>query len=122
MKILLPILGLAWLASFSAPAQVAVEVTMEQDQFLPSEKLPVAVRITNRSGQPLHLGADADWLTFSVESADGFVVVKNAEVPVTGEFDLNSSQVATKPVDLQPYFGLAHPGRYRVTATVRIKE
>jgi hypothetical protein len=122
MKILLPILGLAWLASFSAPAQLSVEITMDQEQFLPSETLPVAVRISNRSGQTLHLGADADWLVFNVESADGFVVVKNAEVPVSGEFDVESSQVATKRVDLQPYFGLTRPGRYKVTATVRIKD
>jgi hypothetical protein len=122
MKIILPILGLAWLAAFTAPAQLSVEVTMDQEQFLPSQTLPVAVRVTNRSGQSLHLGADADWLTFSVESADGFVVVKNAEVPVIGEFDLNSSQVAIKRVDLQPYFGLTRSGRYKVTATVRIKD
>jgi hypothetical protein len=122
MKILLPILGLAWLSIFSAPAQLAVEVTQDQDQFLPNEALPVAVRITNRSGQPLHLGADANWLTFDVESDDGFIVVKNGDVPVTGEFDLGSSQVATKRVDLKPYFGLARPGRYRVIATLRIKD
>ena len=122
MKILLPILGLAWLSIFSAPAQLAVEVTQDQDQFLPNEALPVAVRITNRSGQPLHLGADANWLTFDVESDDGFIVVKNADVPVTGEFDLGSSQVATKRVDLKPYFGLTRPGRYRVIATLRIKD
>ena len=41
---------------------------------------------------------------------------------MVGEFDLGSSQVATKHVDLQPYFGLTRPGRYRVTATVRIKD
>jgi hypothetical protein len=122
MKILLPILGLALLAAFSASAQISVDITMEQEQFLPSEKLLVAVRISNRSGQTLHLGADADWLKFNVESADGFVVIKNAEVPVTGEFDLGSSQVATKRVDLQPYFGLTRPGRYKVTATLRIKD
>jgi hypothetical protein len=122
MKILLPILGLTLLAAFSASAQVTLEVTTEQDQFLPSESVPVAVRITNRSGQPLHLGADANWLTFDVESADGLIVVKNAEVPVVGEFDLGSSQVATKHVDLEPYFGLTHPGRYRIVATLRIKD
>jgi len=124
MKTLWPILGLAWLMTLSAPAQVAVsaDITMEQEQFLPSERLPVAVRISNRSGQTLHLGADANWLVFNVESADGFVVVKNAEVPVDGAFDLESSQVAIKRVDLQPYFGLMRPGRYKVTATVRIKD
>jgi hypothetical protein len=122
MKILLPILGLALLAFFTASAQVSVEVTLDQDQFLPSETLPVAVHITNRSGQSLHLGADANWLTFDVESADGFIVVKNAEVPVVGEFDVDSSQVATKRVDLAPYFGLSRAGRYRVIATLRIKD
>jgi hypothetical protein len=84
--------------------------------------VPVAVKITNRSGQPLHLGASPTWLTFDVESGDGFIVVKNAEVPVLGEFDLGSSQVATKRVDLAPYFGLSRPGRYRIVATVRIKD
>jgi hypothetical protein len=99
-----------------------VEVVLAQEQFLPSEAVPVAVRITNRSGQPLHLGADAGWLTFDVESADGFIVLKNAEVPVLGEFEVGSSEVATKRVDLAPYFVLSKPGRYRVIATVRIKD
>jgi hypothetical protein len=94
----------------------------DQEQFLPCESVPVAVKITNRSGQPLHLGSEPDWLTFSVEAAEGFVVIKNAEVPVTGEFDLESAQVATKRVDLQPYFAMTKPGRYRVIATLRIKD
>jgi hypothetical protein len=121
MKCLLPIFGLAWLVLSSASAQVSVDVVLDQEQFLPSEALPVAVRITNSSGQPLHLGADADWLTFSVESVTGPVVVKKGDVPVLGEFDLRSSQVATKRVDLAPYFDLTRQADYRVTATVRIK-
>ena len=121
MKLFFLALGLAISVSLRAPAQVAVEVVLEQEQFLPSESMPVAVRITNRSGQPLHLGAEANWLTFDVEGADGLIVLKNAEVPVVGEFELNSSQVATKRVDLAPYFGMTQPGRYHVTATVRVK-
>jgi hypothetical protein len=50
MKFSLPILGLAWLTFFSASAQVTVDVVLDQEQFLPSESLPVAVRITNRNG------------------------------------------------------------------------
>jgi hypothetical protein len=122
MKIALMVLGLAALTLFNAAAQVAVEVTMEQSEFLPSEAVPAAVRVTNRSGQPLHLGDEPTWLTFNVESADGFIVVKNGEIPVVKEFDLGSSQVATKHVDLAPFFGLMRPGRYRVIATVRIKD
>ncbi|MGB7745905.1 MAG: hypothetical protein WBN75_01285 [Verrucomicrobiia bacterium] len=122
MKFSLPIFGLAWLTFFSASAQVTVDVVLDQEQFLPSESMPVAVRITNRSGQPLHLGADASWLTFSVESVSGSMVVKKADVPVQGEFDLGSSQVATKRVDLAPYFELTRQGGYRITARVRIKD
>ena len=122
MKFSLPIFGLAWLTFFSASAQVTVDVVLDQEQFLPSETLPVAVRITNRSGQPLHLGADSNWLTFSVESVSGPVVVKKTDVPVQGEFDLGSSQVATKRVDLAPFFELTRQGGYRLTATVRIKD
>ena len=122
MKFSLPIFGLALLTWFSAPAQITVEVVLDQRQFLPSESLPVAVRITNRSGQPLHLGADANWLTFSVTSVDSFVVTRIADVPVQGEFDLGSSLMATKRVDLAPYFRLTRQGSYRLVATVHIKD
>jgi hypothetical protein len=122
MKFSSLIFGLALVTGFGALAQVTVEVELDQQQFLPSESLPVAVRITNRSGQPLHLGADADWLTFSVTAVDSFVVTKIAEVPVQGEFDVDSGQMATKRVDLAPYFKLTRQGSYRVVATVRIKD
>jgi hypothetical protein len=116
-----------WLACLaaaltSASAQVTVELTQEQDQFLPSESMPVAVQIVNRSGQTLHLGRGKDWLTFSVETRAGEVVPKLAEVPVEEEFDLESSRKATIHVDLAPYFALNRSGRYSVIATMRIKE
>ena len=122
MKLFCLIPGLAVTLVFSASAQVTVRLTLDQNQFLPSESLPVVVHITNQSGQPLHLGADPDWLTFSVEAADDFIVVKNADPPVVGAFELDSSQVATKRVDLQPYFDLRRAGHYRIIATVRVKE
>ncbi len=119
-------LGL-WLACLAAAltpvsAQVTVELTLEQDQFLPAESLPLAVRITNRSGQDLRLGRGEDWLTFSVEAREGEVVPKLGEVAVGGEFELESSRVATLRVDLAPYFALSQPGRYSVTATMQIKD
>ncbi|HOX58925.1 MAG TPA: hypothetical protein P5205_16965 [Candidatus Paceibacterota bacterium] len=103
-------------------AQVTVEVTQEQDQFLPGEAMPTAVRITNRSGQDLRLGGEEDWLTFSVQGGEAEIVRKLGEVPVVGEFVLGSSRVATKRVDLAPYFSLTRSGRYTVSATVRIKQ
>jgi hypothetical protein len=124
MKIALSILGLALVSLFNAPAQVVtVKLSLPQEQFLPGETLPVAVQVTNNSGQTLHLGADPGWLKFSVESRDdSFVVMKNDDPPVVGAFDLGSSEVATKRVDLAPYFVTTHAGGYRVVATVHIPE
>jgi hypothetical protein len=122
MKISFSIFCLVMLSSFTAPAQVSVEVVLDRDQFLPNESLPVAVKVTNRSGQSLQMGADEKWLSFDVESDDGFIVMKNADVPVMGVFELGSSQVAIKHVDLAPYFALTHQGRYHVVATVHIKD
>jgi hypothetical protein len=52
---IIALLGLlVWLPG--AGAQMLVEVTLEQGQFLPGEALPVAVRVTNRSGQTVRLG------------------------------------------------------------------
>lgn len=121
MKIARFWLGLLLVSLASASAQVVVEVTLDQDQFLPGEAMPVAVRIINRSGQTLHLGADPDWLTFSIESRDGAVAAKSGEVPVLGAFDLETAEVATKRVDLAPYFTLSHEGRYGITAALHIK-
>lgn len=116
-------LGLSLLAASLAPvaAQVTVQVVQEQDQFLPSETFPAAVRITNRSGEPLHLGAEPDWLTFSIALRDGSVLPRTGDVPVKGEFVVESSQVATKRVDLAPFFALDKTGRYQIVATVHIK-
>jgi hypothetical protein len=112
-----------WLiaSTFAALAQISVEVLTDQDQFLREEPLPVKVRLTNRSGQTLQLGHDNQWLSFAIESLDDVVVSKVGEIPVTGEFALESAQVATRQVDLIPGFDLTEAGRYKVTATVRIK-
>ena len=105
-----------------ASAQVTVEVTQEQQQFLPGEALKVAVRITNLSGQELHLGDDPNWLNFEIEGRDGTVVSKLGDAPVLGGFVLESSRVAIKRVDLEPYFMLSTPGRYQIVATARIRD
>ena len=101
-------------------AQVKAEVILDQDQFIPGETIPVSVRVVNRSGQVLKLGAEPSWLTFSVEGKEALTVEKTGEVPVLGEFTLESSKMATKTVDITPWFTLSKPGRYSITAMVRI--
>src|SRR5882757_9697311 len=93
----------------SLRAQVTVEVLTDQDQFLGGEAIPVGVRITNRSGQTLKLGREEGWLKFSIEARDGYVVLKNGDVPVAGEFTVESSERATVRVNLAPYFHFPKP-------------
>jgi hypothetical protein len=113
--------GVFLASALTGAAQVSVEVTLEQDQFLPAEAIVAAVKITNRSGQTLQFGTDPDWLTFSIESGQGSVALKTSEPPVAGEFTLESAKIATRRVDLAPYFTLSKMGRYRIIATVRVK-
>src|SRR5437764_12327824 len=100
------VLGFLLASAFWAAAQVTVELVLDQEQFLLNESLPVKVRITNRSGQTLHLGQEKDWLTFTIESKDGALVAPVGEVPVAGEQSIESSMVANRRVDLMPYYDL----------------
>ena len=105
-----------------AAAQLSVEIITDQEQFLRDESIQLKVRVTNRSGQTLRLGTDNDWLSFNVDSHEGVAITKLGDVPVRGEFLLESAHVATRLVDLAPSFDLTEPGRYVVTATVRVKD
>lgn len=101
-------------------AQLTVEIELAQPQFLPGESMPVAVRITNLSGQTLRLGEDNEWLLFAVEGENHRVVRQLGQPKVDEPFTLESSQRATVRLDLAPYFELNRPGRYELRATVRI--
>ena len=107
-------------AAVESRAQVTVEVLMERTQFVPGETVPVSVRVINHSGQTLHFGPET-WLTFAVESPEGFVVEKLGDPVIAHDFDVASSDMATQHSELGPSFTMTRQGRYRVTATLRIK-
>ena len=102
--------------------QVSVEATVDEEQYLANEALEVRVRVTNSSGQTLHLGKEADWLTFTVGSYDNRIIPRYREVPVVSPFVLENGKWGNLKVDLAPYFGMDQPGRYRVIATVNFRE
>ncbi len=122
MKLFLTVAAFWGACLAGALGQMSVEVAVDQEQFLPSESLVLRVRISNFSGQTLSLGKTADWLSFTVEAKDSFVVKQVRPVPVAGEFTLESSSIATKRVDLAPCFDLTKAGRYSVIATVKIPQ
>lgn len=114
--------ALLFAAASVATAQLTVEVLLDDLEFLRDESLTLRVRVTNRSGQPLRLGQSNDWLSFTVEGQDGSAVPRLAEPRVAGAFTLDSAQSATKTVDIMPGFDFGQPGRFTVTATVKVPQ
>src|SRR5579862_590467 len=99
---------------------ISVQLLLDQEQYLPNETLTVKARISNFSGQTLRLGSDSDWLTFGVEDWRHLPVSRRGNLSTTGEFTLEPSMTATKKVNLAPYFELNQPGRYTITANLRV--
>ena len=109
--------------ALSCHAQVQVELELEKQQYLSREDLVVGVKITNLSGQTLHLGADDEWLSFMVDDEqNNRPVPREADVPVKKPFELESSKVGTRYVNIAPYYLLQPQGRYKITAIVKLKE
>jgi hypothetical protein len=122
MQSLILSLGVLLLTLVSLNAQIAVELVLDQAQYLRDEPVLAKVRITNRSGKTLKLGRDADWLTFAIETSEQRAVARISDVPVKEEFTLGSSMIATRRVDLTPHFDLTSSGQYTLTATVKIPD
>ncbi len=106
------------LLAMAARAQVEVELKCSQKRFLPSESIPLSIRIGNLTGAPLQLGTWPGWLNFSVERMPAGVVKRIGDVSDSGAFTLEQSTVGTIKYDLAPIFEIDQMGIYRVTATV----
>jgi hypothetical protein len=113
---------LPWLLIGRLWGQVEVSVVMLQEQYLPGEAITLKVRVLNHSGQTLVLGEDNRWLRLGVQEGDASIVRRLAEVPVTGRFVLAPSQIATKELNIEPFFAFSGPGRYSVRASLWIQD
>jgi len=101
---------------------VVVDLVSQQAEYLPNEELLIGVRIANKSGRTLHFGRDNSWVRFDVQSLDGRNVGVMADLPVAGEFKIESPMRAVRRFDIAPYFEMNQSGRYFVTATVEVRE
>jgi hypothetical protein len=117
------VIALSVFCLWFAPAvfgQIRVEVLLDQESYLPQEKLLAKVRIHNLSGRALTLGKEPDWLTFTLETERGGIVKEMKAPEVLEEFLLPSAARATRTVDLAPAFDLAKVGSYQIIASVKI--
>ncbi|MBI3881507.1 MAG: hypothetical protein HY301_15770 [Verrucomicrobia bacterium] len=119
MKNLLALAALVLLA-LPAWAQLEVELRFDQEQFLPGESVPLKVRISNVSGQVVQFGGNDDWLTFRIETDQHRFVRQLEKPPVRAPFQLQNATIGTKLVNLGPCFSFDRPGRYFVTASMKV--
>jgi hypothetical protein len=102
-----------------AQAQVSLDVKLPQRQFLRNQSLPVMVRIENKSGQSLKIGATPDWLSFTVETQDGKSISPVRDILAGGEFELDASESISKTLDLSEGYDLSRVGSFKLTAFAR---
>jgi hypothetical protein len=122
MRKILTALAFAAALAPAAFAQVTAEIIFDQEHFLRSESLPLRVRISNFSGQPLKLGGTPEWLTFTVENREGRGLARTGEIPLPQSFTIDSSKTVSVRADLMPHFKLNEPGHYSVKAQIKIPQ
>lgn len=110
------------LCALGLQAQIRVDLTFDDEQYLQGEECLAKVVIQNSSGQSLSFGKNNEWLQFNIAGKDGSLVRVRKPLEVDGEFALPSAHRATKVVDLAEFFELDRFGRFVVSAVVRVPE
>ncbi|HON08766.1 MAG TPA: hypothetical protein PLW02_11780 [Verrucomicrobiota bacterium] len=103
-------------------AQIQVELSFPQQQYLAYEPIIAVVKISNVSGQTLNFKKSDNWLDFTMETKSGRIIPKDAEIPQQEDFSIKSGEAGILRVDIQPCFKATSPDRYSVFGTVKIKE
>lgn len=117
-----PLIAGACLTAFlSAHAQVKVELLLDQKQYLLKESLPVGVRVVNHSGRTLTFSG-TNWLSFTVEDHDNFVVKQLQDSPPPQKMSVETSYMATQWIDVGRTFDFSENTSYRLRARVHIDE
>lgn len=114
-----------FLAVCSARAQlngVTAELLLDQDQYLPGEDLQLKVRVLNRSGQNVDFGAQDDWVQVMITGENNTICPALGNMPTKGEFSLQSGEMGTKKLNPTPYFDFRIPGRYHISARIKIPQ
>lgn len=103
-------------------AQIQVDISFPQQQYLAYEPIIAVVKISNVSGQTLNFKKSDNWLDFTMETKTGRIIPKDAEIPQQEDFSIKSGEAGILRVDIQPCFKATSPDRYSVVGTVKIKE
>lgn len=108
------------LSGASAHGQLAVNIRMNQSQYLAGEAILVSVTITNHTGTDLTLANQGrtPWLDLVVKKANGEPASSLGRTNF-GAVKVASGQSMSKTIDIAGIYHLREPGTYSVSALVR---
>jgi hypothetical protein len=120
IRLLFPLLFLG-LCLATARAQVEVRLTMERNNFVAGESIPVSVSVTNRSGQDIVFQGSSrvGWLDLMVNTLSGNPLTPVGQ-PAFGAVKIPLGQTMSRTVDLAQLYPLQTVANYSVYASVRL--
>ena len=105
----------------TARAQVEVNLKMGRNNYVAGESVPVAVTVTNRSGQDLVFQGNSriGWLEIVVNSLSGNPLTPLGQ-PAFGTVKIPLNQAMSRTVDLAQLYSLQLPGNFSAYAIVHL--
>lgn len=123
MSSLRPLLSFLFLVlgAAQAVAQIDVRLQMSRTTFVAGEPVPVAISVTNNSGQDLVFQGNnrLGWIDFNVTSNRGVPMTPIGQ-PTFGAVKIPLGQTMTKTIDLALLFPMQAMGNYSVYGVVRM--
>ena len=117
---LLP-LAILVLCAAQAVAQIDVRLQMSRNTFVAGEPVPVAVSVTNNSGQDLVFQGNnrLGWIDFTVTGSRGVPMTPIGQ-PTFGAVKIPLGQTMTRTIDLALLFPMQTMGNYSIYGVVRL--
>lgn len=105
----------------TAHAQVEVNLKMGRNNYVSGESVPVALTVTNRSGQDLVFQGNSrgGWLEVVVNSLSGNPLTPLGQ-PAFGAVKIPLNQAMSRTIDLAQLYALQTAGNFSVHAIVRL--
>jgi hypothetical protein len=110
------------LAVSQSQAQIALQLSMERDDYILYEEVPLVVSIHNMSTRPVTLESGEDgksWLFLQVYQGEADMVREVKPLVLTDSVVVPPGESLSRQINLTPLFELRHRGLYKVQAMVK---
>jgi hypothetical protein len=119
-------IGLALLSCVAAipraDAQIALQLSMERDNYILYEEIPLVVIIHNLSPRPVTLTSDdpdTSWLQLQVFQREADMIKELRPMVLNDEIVVPPQQSISRQINLTNLFELRRPGLYKVQGSIK---